>query len=112
RLAGAIIELHGEGPGRHVPLVAHHLIEAAVLGDTGALARWSVAAAAQARDQADAESAGSVLERAGAALDAVDPPDHHAQFDVAMALADVRRLRDDDAGPSANREAVRRAVAA
>lgn len=112
RLARALIELHGQGTGRHVPLIAHHLIEAAVLGDTGALAQWSVAAAAQARDQADAESASALLERAGAALDEIEPPDHRAHFDVAMALADVRRLRDDEGGPAANREAVRRAVAA
>ena len=80
--------------------LARHFTEAAVLGDSAAAARWATAAAAAAADQADHRGAIAVLERALEVIEAVEPVDQAARFDVAAAAAEGHyALAEADSAP-------------
>jgi tetratricopeptide (TPR) repeat protein len=93
--------------------LARHFTEAAVLGDSAAAARWATAAARAAADQADQRAAIAVLQRALAVIEAVEPVDQAARFDVAAALgerhwassetAEADAVRAGSAGDAARR---------
>ena len=87
-LGEAILALYGDAPDLPLAELAHHFTEAAVLGDTAAAARWATAAARAAADQADHRGAVAVLERALDVIEAVEPVDQTARFDVAAALVE------------------------
>ena len=82
----AIVALYGDAPDLPLAELAYHFTEAAVLGGTAAAARWATAAARAAADQADHRGAVAVLERALEVIEAVEPLDQAARFDVAAAL--------------------------
>ena len=81
----AIVALYGDAPDLPLAELAHHFTEAALLGGTAAAARWATAAAREAVDQADHRGAIAVLERALEVIEAVEPLDQTARFDVAAA---------------------------
>src|SRR5439155_9319331 len=87
-----------------------HFTEAAVLGDTASAARWATAAARAAADQADHRGAIAVLERALAVIEAVEPVDQLARFDVAVALTERHwdLLKTDAASVGSAADAARR----
>ena len=87
-LGEAILAVYGDAPDLPLAELAHHFTEAAVLGDTAAAARWATAAARAAVDQADHRGAIAVLERALDVIEAVEPVDQAARFDVAAALVE------------------------
>jgi tetratricopeptide (TPR) repeat protein len=86
----AMLTVYGSAP----PLaeLAHHFTEAAILGDTATAARWATAAAAAASAQADHRGGVEVLERALAVIEAVEPVDQQARFEVAAAASEVLYL--------------------
>jgi class 3 adenylate cyclase/tetratricopeptide (TPR) repeat protein len=87
-LGEAIVTIYGDAADLPLDELAHHFTEAAVLGDTAAAARWATAAAREAVDQADQRGAIAVLERALEVIEAVEPLDQTARFDVAAALVE------------------------
>ena len=105
-IGDAILNVYGDAPNLPLAELARHFTEAAVLGDTTSAARWSIAAADAAADQADHRGAIAVLERARVAIEAVEPVDQVARFDVACASVERHFPLAEIEG-----ELVRRAVA-
>lgn len=86
-IARALEARVGTHPGPHVQALAHHYTEAAALGDVRSAARYAGAAASWALDHADPRGAIDVLETALAVVDAVEPVDPEARYDVTVELA-------------------------
>jgi tetratricopeptide (TPR) repeat protein len=87
-LGQAILSVYRDAPDLPLAELTYHFTEAAVLGDAAAAARWATAAATGAADQADHRGAITVLERALMVIEAVEPVDQAARFDVAVAAAE------------------------
>ena len=88
-IGSALLEVYGSASRLPLAELAHHFTEAALLGDTAAAARWAVAAADEAADRADHRGGIALLERALAVIEAVEPVDQEARFDVAVSLAEA-----------------------
>jgi class 3 adenylate cyclase/tetratricopeptide (TPR) repeat protein len=106
----AILAVYRDAPDVPLAELARHFTEAAVLGDTASAARWATAAARAAADQADHRGAIAVLERALSVIDAVEPVDQPARFDVAVALSERHYavLETDAVSVGAGADAARR----
>jgi class 3 adenylate cyclase/tetratricopeptide (TPR) repeat protein/DNA polymerase III delta prime subunit len=87
----AILEVYGASAPPLAEL-AHHFTEAAILGDTATAARWAVAAAQAADLQADHRGGLELLARALAVIEAVEPVDHAARFEVAVSMCECLYL--------------------
>ena len=105
-LGEAIVALYGDAPDLPLAELAYHFTEAAVLGDTAAAARWATAAARAAADQADHRGAIAVLERALEVIEAVEPLDQTARFDVAAALVERHYALAEQPAPRSSRRSM------
>ncbi|MEY2470044.1 MAG: hypothetical protein QOF21_2742 [Actinomycetota bacterium] len=85
-IAMAMLDVHGDTDLNHVHDLAYHFTEAALVGDTKNLARFSVAAAEECIRRSDADAAIEVLQRAWKAIETHEPVDHEARFDVCARL--------------------------
>lgn len=86
KVGEAILAEHGDGPGPHLPALALHFSEAALLGDVERAVRLALAAAEQSARQADPEGAIQILERVVPLLEAPVVADA-ARYDVYAALS-------------------------
>ena len=83
-----ILVVYGDAPTLPLAELTHHFTEAAMLGDTTSAAAWAVAAADAAADRSDQRGAIAVLERALTVIEAVEPVNQAARFDVAVAISE------------------------
>ena len=82
----AILDVHGANDIAHVHDLAYHFNEAALVGDLKNLARFSIAAADECLRRSDMHAAMDVLNRAWATIEAAEPLDHEARFEVCAHL--------------------------
>jgi class 3 adenylate cyclase/tetratricopeptide (TPR) repeat protein len=99
-LGEGLLEVYAGADVLPLAELAHHFTEAALLGDTASAARWAVAAADAAATQADHHGGIAVLERALVVIEAVEPVDQEARFDVAVSLAEAHYQLAMHHGPS------------
>ena len=81
-VAMALLDVYGADDATHVHDLAYHFIEAALVGDLKNLARFSIAAADECIRRSDTSAAIEVLESAWTAIEAAEPHDHEARYDV------------------------------
>ena len=85
----ALLDVYGDDDEAHVHDLAFQFTEAVAVGEVTNAARFSLAAAAANLRRSDVAAAIGVLQHAWHAIDAVDPVDHEARFDV---CAELNRL--------------------
>ncbi len=88
-IAAVMRTIYGDGPTAPLHDLAYHACGAAGLGTTADAARFSLAAAEASVHRADVRAAIAVLNRCWRTLDAIDPVDHVARFDVCNRLAEL-----------------------
>ena len=88
-IAATLRSIYGDGPTAPLHDLAYHACGAASLGGTSEAARFSLAAAEASVHRADVRAAIDVLERCWRTLDALEPIDHVARFDVCVRLAEL-----------------------
>jgi hypothetical protein len=88
-IANTLRTIYGDGPTAPLHDLAYHACGAAGLGMTADAARFSLAAAEASVHRADVRAAIEVLTRCWQTLDALDPVDHVARFDVCNRLAEL-----------------------
>jgi tetratricopeptide (TPR) repeat protein len=103
-VGGSILAVYGDSTDLPLSELALHFTEAAILGDAAAAGQWAIAAALAAAAQADQRGAAATLARALMVIEAVEPLDQTARFEVAAALLERQYLlweQDDAAVASA-----------
>ncbi|HUR79048.1 MAG TPA: AAA family ATPase [Acidimicrobiales bacterium] len=94
-IAATLRTLHGDGLSAPLHDLAYHLCGAAPLGMTADAARFSLAAANASVRRADVQAAIDVLNRCWETIDAIEPRDHVARFDVCIRLAELHYVTLD-----------------
>jgi class 3 adenylate cyclase/tetratricopeptide (TPR) repeat protein len=94
-IAATLRNLYGDGLSAPLHELAYHLCGAAGLGLTSEAARFSLAAADKAMHAADVRAALEVLQRCWETIDAIEPRDHVARFDVCNRLAELHYITLD-----------------
>ena len=78
----ALLEVYGDADPAYVHDLAFHFTEAAVVGEVKNAARFSLAAAKANIRRSDVPGAIEVLQRAWKAIEAAEPIDHEARFEI------------------------------